>query len=713
MLAYQDRLQGTDRLLRIRRIRKAAFGGLLALTLVLIGARLGSEGASLKPFFLPINGIIEVSLIMGLVASMLGLYLRNLEIHNVVRDNQRYLMAKSSMARASRAAGFSVGIAVVLLLAVTPSVAGALFSDPPQVVSLDRFATETIAFTSPDALGVSFATRAIVTVTNGSVYVEVRRNNVTLKSATLTATDRVPFDIEPTMWASLANWSLVFRNQANGVTYLTYVLQKGVVPTFFSTVPFLLFLYGAAQLGWWGGLRPIRERSKASSLSAARHVDSGERVYDPEAVAPMPEPPEMAFEVATAPPPPPPLSPLPPPPEPPDIAAPAARVEPPTPAPRPPVREPETPAGLVAKGASAMGATAYETALARYEEALRLDPAYVPAAVGRAAALARLDRRPEAVEAYRDVLSNDPGHVDALRGLARLSAADRQWRECLEAVDGLLRSWPSDAPALEMKGDALAALGRRPEALAAYESAAAIDPGNGIVHQKIEEVRVDVPGLLSRALIASASGNYPAALTLFDNILEVDPTNGNALIGKAVAYRRSGKPQEALNCLDLVLGVQATNASALLNRGTILVQEGDLQGALDTFDRLTHLYPGDSEAWAAQGEVLAKMGRHDDAMWMFTEALKLSPGDEGIQRHILELEAARTAPADVSDELRTIKGVGAARAKALVDAGFKTAEDFARASAKDLMAVRGVTRKIAEDLVAHFKAALETPKTSR
>ena len=38
-----------------------------------------------------------------------------------------------------------------------------------------------------------------------------------------------------------------------------------------------------------------------------------------------------------------------------------------------------------------------------------------------------------------------------------------------------------------------------------YEGSAAIDPSNENVRQKIEEVRVDVPSLLSRALIASAS----------------------------------------------------------------------------------------------------------------------------------------------------------------------------------------------------------------
>src|SRR6266581_1270429 len=661
MLAYQDRLQGTDRLLRIRRIRKAAFAGLLALTVVLIAARLGSEGASLKPFFLPVNGIIEVSLIMGLVATFVGLYLRDLEIKNAQRDSQRYLMAKYSMTRAFRTAGFTLGIAVVLLLAVTPSVAAALFSDSPRIVPLLKNGQEVVTFTSPDPFGVTFVTHAVVTVTSGQASVTVLRNNMTVTSQILAATQRFSFDIEPTMWAALANWSLVFRNLANGDTYVRFELQKGLMPTLFSTVPFLLFLYGAAQLGWWVGLRPIRERTKASSLSVAPSLESGERVYDPNAMpSPNPGPQsETAFNFTAAPPPPP-RAPPPAPPVPVAVAGPVVHAEPPRPVPRPPVRQPETPASLVMKGDALASANAHEAALGLYDESVRLDPTFVPAILGRATTLARLNRRPEAIETYKQLLSKDAKNLDALRGLGRMLADDRRWRECLEAVDGLLRARPNEAPALEMRGDA----------------------------------------------IASANGNYPAALNLFDDILEVDPSNVNALIGKAVAYRRSGKPQEALNCLDLVLGVQANNASALLNRGNILLEEGDLEGALDAFDRLTQLYPNDEEAWAAQGEVLGKMGRDDDAMRAYTEALKLSPGDEGIQRHILELEAARTAPTAVLNELRKIKGVGQARAKALVDAGFTTPDAFAKANAKDLMTVRGITRKIAEDLVDHFKAAI-------
>src|SRR5881296_305096 len=708
MSGYHDRLQGSDRLLRIRRIRKAVFAGLLALTIVLIFARLEGEGASLKPLFLPVNGILEVALIMGLTASIVGLFLRNLELRNVLRDNQRFLMAKSSMTRAIRTAAFAIGLAVALLLAITPSLAATLLSDPPQVVSLQPNAREVVTFTSPDPLGLTFVTYATVGVTNGAASVTVMRDNVTVAAPKiLTSAQRAVLEIEPSMWADHATWSLVFRNTQNASTFLTFVLQKGIVPTLFSTVPFLVFLYGAVQIGWWVVLRPIRERTKVTSLRSAAEIDSGERLYDPS--APIPDAPALAradrmTSSFVEPPPPSPSAPPPPPRPAPVMRTP--KTEPPRPALRTPAREPETADSLVRKAEALVATGTYEAALTGFEEALRLDSGYVPALRGKATCEERLNQRSDAVETHRRILANDRRNVDSLRAIARLQMADRRWRECLEAVEDLLRVRPNDAAALEMKGDALSNLGHRPEALAAYEAAAAVDPGDENLRQKIEEVRVDVPGLLSRALIASASGNYPQALNLFDDILEVEPSNVNALIGKAVAYRRSGKPQEAVNCLDLVLGVQPNNASALLNRGNILFAEGDLETALDAFDHLTQLYPNDEEAWAAQGDVLVKMGREDDALRAYTEALKRSPGDEGIQRRILELQAAKTVPSGMFQELFRIKGIGKTRAKALIDAGFETAEDFAKASLKDLMVVKGITRKIAEDLTEHFRASL-------
>src|SRR5437016_2934950 len=600
MSGYHDRLQGTDRLLRIRRIRKAVFAGLLALTIVLIFARLEGEGASLKPFFLPVNGIIEVALIMGLTASIVGLFLLSLEIHNVLRDNQRFLMAKSSMTRAIRTAAFAIGLAVALLLAITPSLATTLLSDPPQVISLLPNAQEVVTFTNPDPLGVTFVTYATVDVTNGAASVTVKRDNVTLATNSLTATQQVVLDVEPSMWAEYAGWSLVFRNTQNASALLRFVLQKGIVPTLFSTVPFLVFLYGATQVGWWVVLRPIRDRTKELSLRSAAQIDSGERVYDPS--APIPDAPPLArSEPMTSsfvdPPPPPPSAPPPPVPGP---VMRAAKPESTRPAPRAPVREPETADSLVRKAGALVATGTYEAALDGFEEALRLDPTNVPALQGKAACHERLNQRSEALETYRRILAKDRRNLDSLRAVARLHMEDRRWRECLESVEDLLRVRPNEAAALEMKGDALANLGHRPEALAAYEAAA----------------------------------------------------------------------------------------------------------ALESFDRLTQLYPNDEEAWTAQGEVLLTMGREEDAQRAFAEALRLSPGDEGIQERIRELEAAKVDGSEMLRELIEIKGIGRARANALIDAGFKGPEDFAKATPKSLMAVRGVTRKVAEELLEHFRETM-------
>src|SRR5207247_9249004 len=116
------------------------------------------------------------------------------------------------------------------------------------------------------------------------------------------------------------------------------LLQAGVVPSLFSTVPCFVFLYAGAQVGWWVRLRPIRERTRESSRHAVRELEAGERFYDPSMSAtdgaPM-ETPEAVTKSFASPPPPPPVRPEPPPPPAPAPVARPAQPEPPTPTPRP------------------------------------------------------------------------------------------------------------------------------------------------------------------------------------------------------------------------------------------------------------------------------------------------------------------------------------------------------------------------------------------
>ncbi len=712
MAGYQQRIQGTDRLLRIRRMRKAVYVALLFMTALLMYARILGEGASLKPIFIPVDGILEIGLIMGLVGTFLGVYLKNLEIQRAQRDSQRYLMSKYSMSRAVTTAGFALVLGLILILPATSSGLASGLTDPPITTTIAPGTTQIVNLSTPDAFGVSFVRYVVVQASSGSVVVTVKENDQTKATGIVSTAGAIELPIQPNGWSSLANWSVSFANpsssRANAV--VAYSFPLGLMPSLFTTVPFLLFLYLAANVGWWFGLRPVRERNKAAALyassNAAAVVDMGEREYIEYALQPPTRSAVESGAVSDPPPPPPPPPSVAPPPPP--SPGPAAAV--PASAPLPPSR-PATAAESIdtylRNGDTLVSIQQYPSAVVAYDEALRLEPNHVRALLGKASALAAMRSNDAALDTYRRVLTADPENDAALRGMPKILVAQARWRESLEAVEAFLHRRPNDVAALHLKGDILTNLGRRPEALGAYEAAAALDPSDANLKQKIEEVRVDVPGLLSRALIASASGNYPQALNLFDDILEVEPGNVNALIGKAVAYRRSGKASEALNCLDLVLNFQPNNASALLNRGTLLVERGELDGALQAFDKLVVISPRDEEAWVAQADTLVKMGRDDDAHRAYAQALKLNPGDEETQRKIQDLEATHGVAADVLQELYRIKGVGPARTKALLDAGFRTAEDFQKATLEQLLAVKGITHKIAEDLLKHFRPSVE------
>jgi len=714
----QKRLQGKDRLVRVHRIRTLALAVLAGVTALLVVAGFVAEGASLKPLFLPLSGAFEIGLLMGLVATGLAGYFRRLEITHAASDSQRFLLAREGMGRAGWAAGVTLAIGAILLLPMSAAVAGDLLTEPPLQVALPGFGTELVNFTNPDAFGLGYVRQITVTgqpSSVGNVRVTVVRDTLTVAAGWVNDSERLVLPFDETTASRYASWSIGLENTVGGRAELAVVVVKAPMAGLFRVAPLLLLLLGAANVGWWVLVRPIRERTRTAAVYAGgveTRAEQDERFYVEYATS-APAPRDVASVEA-----PPALTALRPSLARPAQAAPAVRAELPRPstpiktpvkAPKP---RPETPEGLVTKADVLLSAGQHEAALAAFDEALRLNPSHVPALLGRATCVERLGRRPDAIEAYRRVLAADRTSEAALSGLAGLLIQERRWRESLEIVEESLRRRPHDGRSFERKGDILTNLGRRAEALGAYDVAAALDPTDENLRQKIEEVRVDVPGLLSRALIASASGNYAQALKLFDDILEVDPGNVNALIGTSIAYRRSGKSLESLNCLDLVLSIQPNNAAALLNRGHILEAQGDLDGALESYDKLVSVSTLDDEAWAAQGDILTKMGRDDDAIRAYAEALKLNPGDDLIQAKVRELEESRAVHADIMQELYEVKGVGPAKAKALVDAGFRGAEDFALATVDELMAVKGITKRIAQDLVAHF-SAIVVPAAAR
>src|SRR5207249_28557 len=161
---------------------------------------------------------------------------------------------------------------------------------------------------------------------------------------------------------------------------------------------------------------------------------------------------------------------------------------------------------------------------------------------GKALCEERLNQRSDALETHRRILTNDRRNVDSLRAIARLQMADRRWRECLEAVEDLLRVGPNEAAALEMKGDALSNLGRRPEAyrrrgkpqeaLNCLDLVLGVQPGNA-------------SALLNRGNILLEQGGAEAALESFERLTQLYPNDEEAWTAQGDVLLRIGREDDA------------------------------------------------------------------------------------------------------------------------------------------------------------------------
>ncbi|MGQ0797447.1 MAG: hypothetical protein ACT4OI_06270, partial [Methanobacteriota archaeon] len=267
----QKRLQGKDRLVRIQRIRRLALAALAGVAALLVVAGFLGQSASVKPLFLPLPGALESGLLMALVATGLAGYFRRLEIVHAASDSQRFLLAREGMGRAGWAASLTLTVGVMLLLPVSAAVSGDLLTEPPLPVVVPGLGTQWVNFTNPDAFGLGYVRQITVAgqpSSVGNVRVTVVRDAVTVATGWVNDSGRLVLPFDETTASRYASWSIALENTVGGRADLAVVVVRAPMPGLFRVVPFLLLLLGAANVGWWLLVRPIRERTRSAAVYA-------------------------------------------------------------------------------------------------------------------------------------------------------------------------------------------------------------------------------------------------------------------------------------------------------------------------------------------------------------------------------------------------------------------------------------------------------------
>lgn len=212
-----------------------------------------------------------------------------------------------------------------------------------------------------------------------------------------------------------------------------------------------------------------------------------------------------------------------------------------------------------------------DLAIAAYDQALRLRPAY-PEVLRAGAGILRKHGRPdEALRFLDEAIRLRPTYFEALLDrTALLESVDAQ-DAALATLDKALALFPANALLLNNRGVVLTRLGQLNEAISSCNAALISDPGmaQAYLNRGHAEIRV---------------GRFPDALRSFEGALAVRPDYVEALSAKGVALKLLGRFAEAGDAFEAAVQVDPASVYALTNRGELKLLLGDFDTGWQDYD---------------------------------------------------------------------------------------------------------------------------------
>jgi len=166
-------------------------------------------------------------------------------------------------------------------------------------------------------------------------------------------------------------------------------------------------------------------------------------------------------------------------------------------------------------------------AIAEYQAALRIEPAFVEAHNNLANALAQMPGRlPDAIAEYQAALRLRPDDAAVHYNLANtLAQMPDRLADAITEYQAALRLRPAYADAHGNLANALAQMpGRLPEAIAEYQAALRIEPERAEIHYNLANALAQIPGRLPEAI-----AEYERVLRSHPDFVEAHVNLGNTL----------------------------------------------------------------------------------------------------------------------------------------------------------------------------------------
>jgi tetratricopeptide (TPR) repeat protein len=252
----------------------------------------------------------------------------------------------------------------------------------------------------------------------------------------------------------------------------------------------------------------------------------------------------------------------------------------------------------------------------------------------------------------------EPG---ALAAEARKALDTGNTDRALDCSEEALRASPRLVDALAVRGEALAALGRLPEAQLAFARALAIDPDNPVTLLGAADLYVRRLSSDRDALETGLEYALRGARTALRPPYKDRELSADLQLLAGMAMNDLGRNREALAHLDKALAVLPDDPDVTYERGVAFFELCRFQDAQRAFDRTLALAPDDPSAIHELGLVAEQQGDGRRAAELLQKASRIDPrafsGDLDVDDGAFRAQLERTIATLPAEDRKALEGI--------------------------------------------------------
>jgi tetratricopeptide (TPR) repeat protein len=193
---------------------------------------------------------------------------------------------------------------------------------------------------------------------------------------------------------------------------------------------------------------------------------------------------------------------------------------------------------------------------------------------------------------FAAVLKRSPRFYPSETAMGYVELARKNFEQAGQRFDSVLQSNPAYVPALVGRGEALLALSRETEALAAFEAAVKLDPQLQTIARRVEVLRARAQqDNVAAARKAAQANRLDEAARLYELAIAASPDSAFLVRDLAEIEAKQGKTEQALARYRRVVEMDPTDAVSRTRVGEMLDAQGDLEGAMKMYTEANNLEP--------------------------------------------------------------------------------------------------------------------------